>query len=249
MRSFDSPRPQDAAIFYAYIARSAIALYADAKFPPMFGLKLSPLAIMNGCTFVLALFLQPGHNLPALADRFSAPAYAQRGDQFERLFDAYTTRLNGYGRRLIGVLQDKAPELTSQLRIPNLIRSGYQVLPRIAPDPLFKDETPPEVMAYSWPWTKRLIDLELEAIDRAMAELRKLEHLHPHAREAATGRLVQSYQERLERHDNLDAHIRYNRFWQAAIAADRVRYDRETAHGTNTRAQDRWKRRIRALLK
>ena len=41
---------------------------------------------------------------------------------------------------------------------------------------------------------------------------------------------------------------------QMVVEADRElqeeqqRYDRETAHGTNVRAQDQWKRRIRALL-
>jgi hypothetical protein len=32
-----------------------------------------------------------------------------------------------------------------------------------------------------------------------------------------------------ERQRNIDAHVQYNRFWQAAIAADRAGYDRETA--------------------
>jgi len=41
---------------------------------------------------------------------------------------------------------------------------------------------------------------------------------------------------------------------QMVVEADRElqeehqRYDRETGHGTNVRAQDQWKRRIRALL-
>ncbi|HEX9788682.1 MAG TPA: hypothetical protein VGB09_11680, partial [Candidatus Binatia bacterium] len=31
------------------------------------------------------------------------------------------------------------------------------------------------------------------------------------------------------RHRNIDAHVRYNRFWQAVVAADRSEYDRRTA--------------------
>jgi hypothetical protein len=32
------------------------------------------------------------------------------------------------------------------------------------------------------------------------------------------------------------------------LQEEQSRYDRETSHGANMRAQDQWKRRIRALL-
>ena len=32
------------------------------------------------------------------------------------------------------------------------------------------------------------------------------------------------------------------------LQEEQQRYDRETGHGVNARAQDQWKRRIRALL-
>ena len=41
-------------------------------------------------------------------------------------------------------------------------------------------------------------------------------------------RLVLDYRRLCEKLRNIDAHIQYNRFWQAVIAADRAGYDRET---------------------
>jgi hypothetical protein len=41
--------------------------------------------------------------------------------------------------------------------------------------------------------------------------------------------LAQGYEQLVRRQRNIHAHVQYNRLWQAAIAQDRARYDRETA--------------------
>ena len=84
-------------------------------------------------------------------------------------------------------------------------------------------------VAYSWPWTDRLIDQAWQEIVRHEAELRRAKILGGRQSEIILERLALEFQRMGEQQRNIDAHVQYNRFWQAAIAADRARYDLETA--------------------
>jgi hypothetical protein len=189
---------------------------------------VSARSILFGILF--ALLLLPGHNrAQGLRRENSFPAYVKRGDEVEKLYRGYTAELRGYRERLARALRHSAPELLVQLQTVDPTASGYQVLPQIITDPPPADDLRSGAMAYSWPWTQHLIERELQAIDRRQVELRGIEKLAPQQRRAPLERLVGDYREQRGRHGNIDAHVRYNRFWQAAIAADRPGYDRETA--------------------
>ncbi len=84
-------------------------------------------------------------------------------------------------------------------------------------------------MAYSWPWTDRLIENELREIARSEIELRHTAKAISTEHRAVLQNLAQDYEQQSRRLRNIQAHVQYNRLWQAAIAADRSVYDRETA--------------------
>jgi hypothetical protein len=84
-------------------------------------------------------------------------------------------------------------------------------------------------VAYSWPWTERLIDRVWRDIIRSETELRGAAAMSEPERSAVLARLAQEYEQLSRRQRNIHAHVQYNRLWQAAIARDRARYDRETA--------------------
>ena len=82
---------------------------------------------------------------------------------------------------------------------------------------------------YSWPATEKLIHKASGELVRSEAELKHAASLIPSEKKNVYERLAQSYRQLRERQQNIDAHIQYNRFWQAEIAAHRPVYDRETA--------------------
>ena len=84
-------------------------------------------------------------------------------------------------------------------------------------------------VAYSWPWTDHLIDEERRVIARLEAELNKTTAMASVQSRAVLQRLALNYRKLTQRHRNLDAHVQYNRLWQAAIAANRQGYDNQTA--------------------
>lgn len=194
-------------------------------------LRLLPFSAPFISIGVLFAFLsQPGHKTRVMSQfADSSTAYIQRGRRAEQYFQAYSKLLAGYYESLVHVTQESAPDLLAHFQAPEPPAYGYQILPRITFDAVPDDQPAARAVAYSWPWTERLIDGEQRKIFRAMAELR---------RAAATGtmrssrtilqKLVLDYQKMRERHGNIDAHVRYNRFWQAAIATDRPAYDRAT---------------------
>jgi hypothetical protein len=179
---------------------------------------------------LFAILSQPGHN-PAqdLRREVLFPAYIQRGDEVEKLYIEYSKRLAGYGERLGAALRKSAPDLLVLLGPLDRIASGYQILPQITSDPSPEEHPRASSIAYSWPWTKRLIDREVQAIAVTQAELGGITSKNAMEQRALFERLARNYREQSLRHGNIDAHVRYNRLWQAAIAADRSGYDRETA--------------------
>ena len=177
---------------------------------------------------LLLLLLQPGHNA-AGTPRFDPRAYLARGDQVENRYDAYSKRLAQHYAALIASVQEHAPDLLANLQPREPILHGYQILPRILPDAPAEmhDHTSP--VAYSWPWTDRLIDHEMRELSRSELQLRRAAKTTSIERRDILERLALDYGQQSRRLRNIHAHVQYNRLWQAAIASDRPGYDRETA--------------------
>jgi hypothetical protein len=102
-------------------------------------------------------------------------------------------------------------------------------LPEILPVPSPEAPLRARSIAYSWPWTDRLIDQAWQEIVRQEAELRRAKILGGGQSRLIFERLAAEFRRMGEQQRNIDAHVQYNRFWQAAIAADRAGYDLETA--------------------
>ncbi len=177
---------------------------------------------------VLLIFLQPGHNVSETS-RLAPPAHTQRGDQVERRYNVYSGRLVRYYESLSTALRQRAPDLLAHLQALDPIDLGYQILPRIVADAPAEAPARANAVAYSWPWTEQLIDRAMREIDHAEAELHRARTMNSIQSRAVLERLARDYQRQSQWHGNIDAHVRYNRLWQAAIAADRAGYDRETA--------------------
>ncbi|MGH7798171.1 MAG: hypothetical protein ACREQ2_25185 [Candidatus Binatia bacterium] len=178
---------------------------------------------------LFAFLLQPGHKTVVMSQfADSSSAYAQRVHRVEKHFQAYSKLLAGYYESFLRVAQDSAPDLLAHFQAPEPSPYGYQILPRITSDAVPDEQQAARAVAYSWPWTERLIDGERRKIFRAMADLRRAGAMESIRGGAILQRLMLDYRNMRERHGNIEAHVRYNRFWQAAVAADRSAYDRET---------------------
>jgi hypothetical protein len=156
------------------------------------------------------------------------PAYIERGRRVQDHYQTYSNRLAEYYKALVIALRESAPDLLLRLQAPESIRHGYQILPGLISEVPQQTHPGPQSIGYSWPWTDRLIDQGWREIVRAEAELRRARALHGSQSRLVFERLALDFRKMGERHRNIDAHVHYNRFWQAAIAADRAGYDRET---------------------
>lgn len=176
------------------------------------------------------LFLGTSHQSSGTPEStLSTPAYIQQGNQVQEHNQTYSKQLTGYYESLAIALRDSAPELLSLLEAPKPTQHGYQILPAIVSDVTPREHLRARSMGYSWPWTDRLIDRESREIMRSAAELQRAKGLNSSRSRAILERLALDYRRRRERQSNIDAHVQYNRFWQAAIAADRASYDRAMA--------------------
>ncbi|MGH8545826.1 MAG: hypothetical protein ACREX3_19815, partial [Gammaproteobacteria bacterium] len=151
-----------------------------------------------------------------------------RGDRVEKRYQAYSKLLARYYESLLSAVKDNAPDLLEHFQAPDPIPYGYQILPGITYAALPEERLGGRAVSYSWPWTDRLINSARREIFRAIAELHRAGAVASLRSKAILERLVLDYRSMRERHGNIDAHVRYNRFWQAAIAADRPAYDRAT---------------------
>lgn len=162
----------------------------------------------------------------------SKPPYTRRGDEVEMRYRAYNERLEFFYERLSAGVRENAPELHPTLKAapPKAVLHGYQILPKLVPDGQAPPERPRIRPAwYSWPWTQRLIELQVQKIEGLEAERDHILALTPTERRAGYGKLVADYLQLPESVRTIDAHMQYNRLWQPAIAHDRAGYDHQTA--------------------
>ena len=199
-------------------------------------------------TLVLLLLLQPGHDGSG-AWHGDPRAYVERGNQVENRYAAYSKRLARHHAALVAVVKEHAPDLLAPLQPREPLRYGYRILPRILPAARAETPTPTSPVAYSWPWTDRLIDDQLRAISRSEADLRRSAAKNFVERRAILQRLTLDYAQQSRRLQNIYAHLQYNRFWQGAIAADRSGYDRQTMLQTKILERQQLVRRLKPVHK
>ena len=138
-------------------------------------------------------------------------------------------RLQAYYDTLSRALSAYAPDELTALQPPPSRARGYQTLPTIVPDtPQRRAPSPVLSSSYSWPATEKLIRDAAAAMTRAETALKRAVSLEPAARQSVYKALVRTYRRLEERQQTLDAHVEYNRFWQADVAARRPSYDRRT---------------------
>lgn len=141
----------------------------------------------------------------------------------------HAKRLQDYYESLLATFKANAPDLLPMLESPKPPQYGYQILPKLIADTPLPDERLRVQSAwYSWPWTDELIASELKEIVRAAAELNRAGALNATSRWSLYKKLARNYTQFRERQKNIDAHIQYNRLWQAAIVSNRSGYDRQT---------------------
>jgi hypothetical protein len=192
----------------------------------MSGLKQFYISAVSITVGVLAISLLQ-HAIRSL--RVDSQAYMKRGDQVEARYEAYSQRLVKYYATLHDAVKKNAPDLVGHLQPPEPIAHGYQILPPIIDDAPVQKRAHTGPVAYSWPWTDHLLDNEISEIVHSERDLRRTSTIGAIARRAILETLVQNYEQQSQRLRNIDAHIQYNRFWQAAIASDRAAFDRDTA--------------------
>jgi hypothetical protein len=107
---------------------------------------------------------------------------------------------------------------------------GYQLLPTMSADVPPSGPPPrPSSAVYSWPWTRQMIEMrETKRVD-LRARIARAHNLAEPARGKEIEALIDLYKELDGGQHLIDAHVKYNHFWQQEIANDRPRYDRQTA--------------------
>jgi hypothetical protein len=191
--------------------------------------RLNRLAAASAVLLVV-LMLQPySRNTAEVQGVSSIPIHIERGNRVEEHYDVYAKRLQGYFESLSAVLIANAADLLPLLEPPKPLQHGYQVLPKIT------SATVPAAAAaraqpawYSWTWTDELIERASLDVLHSTAELNRAATFSLLQRRRTYEKLAAGYRQMRERQQNIDAHIQYNRLWQAAIASDRSGYDRQT---------------------
>ena len=104
-----------------------------------------------------------------------------RSDLTRERYRIYSKRLHDYYVTLLSALKsDAQSDLLSIVAPPKEIKSGYQILPKILPE----DPAPEQrlgVVAYSWPWTDKLIGDAMVEIDQSAAALSATRSMSPSA--------------------------------------------------------------------
>ena len=191
----------------------------------MFAVKIRCWTVAVALT--CALLAKPSF-LESGATQLSAHVQAFRGDLTQQRYRIHIKRLQDYYASLLSALTTGArADLLSIVEPPRDVQFGYQILPKI-----FEVEPPHEkrsrVVAYSWPWTDKLIDEAIQEIDQSAVALARIRDLTQIARWHMYETLAHRYLQFRNQMQNIDAHIQYNRLWQTTVADHRATYDRET---------------------
>jgi hypothetical protein len=162
--------------------------------------------------------------------RLSNPSSpALRSHLTQKRYRIYTQRLHDHYKSLLSALTIAGQlDLLTITTPPNEVQIGYQILPKILLENAPREQRA-SVVAYSWPWTDKLIDDAMLEINRSVTLLAGAAKMSPLARRGTYASLVERYRQLRQQIQNIDGHIQYNHLWQNTIAERRATYDRETA--------------------
>jgi hypothetical protein len=144
-------------------------------------------------------------------------------------YRAYQERLTRLHELLAARLETDAPDLRAKLEPVPPMAPGYQVLPKLVPDP--PPHTGPAriiTASFSWRRTEGIIDRDQAGVDKAETEVGRVATLPAAARRAGYEKLVTTYTGLVASQKRIASNISYNRLWQAEIARNPAGYDRFT---------------------
>ena len=181
-----------------------------------------------GITLAFAIWLLYHFARPVAPQVSAATVQSFRSEQTERHYRVQLDRLDQYYASLVSAFKaDKQVDLLASLEAPKEIRFGYQIIPKIdnhkAPH-----EQRARVVGYSWEWTDKLIDDATRAIADSQIALDRTVKLAAGARRQSYQELAVRYRQLRDSMRNIDAHVKYNRFWQQAFADNHPGLQRKT---------------------
>jgi hypothetical protein len=165
---------------------------------------------------------------PASATPSPRPAYLQRGDETEERYQAYRARLQRFFETLDARVAEDAPDLRPSLVPPAPVPYGYQILPRLVPDPPRRSRSRIVSGSYSWRRTESYIDGGRARLDALGLRLGEAAHLAGEARRRELEKLAGEYRRLVAGQRLIANNIEYNRLWQGEIARHPGVYDRLT---------------------
>ena len=148
------------------------------------------------------------------------------------------------------MLAQEAPDLVKKLEeiSPKPVAYGYQIVPHIVPDKPLTKPVQVTSRAYSWGRTEKLVYTELAKLADLEEKLQKLSK-HPVAAPRPKYEMMLAKYTQLEANQRfIDGRIRYNRFWQKAIAGEKARFDRLTRLHDNVLERQEIRDKLNKLL-
>ena len=166
---------------------------------------------------------------PAAAEPEAPPAHVVRGNDVEASYKAFVTRLARYRTRLLSHLEEYAPDLAEQFAKrppPKPVEYGYLIVPELR---VAEPTAPgaPRSSVYTWPWTSIMLDREQAKLATAEQTLDKVDAMPWAQRRETYEQLTSGYGPLARGQRLVDQHLKHNRFWQASVARDRPRYERQ----------------------
>src|ERR1700693_5604525 len=148
---------------------------------------------------------------PASATSAPRAPYLQRGDQVEGRYKMYRERLQRLFEALGARLEKEAPETRPKITPPAPVPHGYQILPKLIPDP-----APPPgrrrivLSSFSWSRTESLIERDRTRLDSLEARLDDAVQLTGEDRLREYDKLVDEYKKLLAGQKLIESTIQYN---------------------------------------
>ena len=136
----------------------------------------------------------------------------------EGRYHAYRERLQRLFEALGARLEKEAPEIRPKITPPAPVPHGYQILPKLVPDPARPPGRRRIVLAsFSWSRTESLVERDSTRLDALEARLDDAARLTGEDRRREYEKLVDEYKKLLAGQKLIESTIQYNRLWQGEI--------------------------------
>ena len=197
------------------------------------------------CMLLLRLLLVISITSTAVTLRIEASAkgaepYYLRGKQIEQRYKNYTENLQTAFVELKFIVSQGRQDLLSKLKKPERRQYGYQLIPKILPDPLAtcaeqpinlqKQAYRPKTNRFSWTITDALIEKEAsklrDTLEPNLATLAAITDAE--IRHETIKSIVETYRALRKQNRFLDEMIQHNWLWQKEISARKPKYDKST---------------------